>query len=154
MIDAKIDTCIGSDYVGRHAPPRPLAPLNGLQMAVTHGGFGQSERVSVDDALRAFTIGSAAAEDRTDLGVIRTGMLADFVGLSDDPAQISPDRIGSLQVRFTVVGGRIVYEASPTARRAPPPTIGQEGTAPPTVRPPPPSIGPAPEPRNGAAPKK
>ena len=126
LLDAGVTLCMGSDFVGRHAPARPLAPLSAIAAAVTHGGFGTQERISAEDALRAFTTGSAAAEARTDKGAIRTGALGDLVGLTGDPLTAAPDAVAQLDVRFTVVGGRVVY-----ARRAPPP-----------VRPPPSSIGP------------
>lgn len=120
LLDAGVQLCIGSDWVGRHVPARPLAPLHGLMMAVTHGGFGESEQLTVDEALRAFTIGSARGEGRTDLGVIRTGALADLVGLSGDPRRVPPDEIEKIAIRFTVVGGRIVY------RHGPPPLLRAE----------------------------
>jgi predicted amidohydrolase YtcJ len=144
---AGVRTCIGSDWVGRHQPARPLAPLSGLQMAVTHGGFGTEERVSPEEAIEAFTRGSAAAEGRADKGAIQVGMLADLVGLSADPTVVPPEQIGKLEVRFTVVGGRVVYEHRPAvATRPPPPSIGPAGTTPPPVRPPPSTIGPMPRP--------
>jgi predicted amidohydrolase YtcJ len=138
---AGVTTCIGSDWVGRHSPSRPLQPLNGLQMAVTHAGYGKDERLGVEEALRAFTVGSALAEGRNDKGAIKVGMLGDLVGLSGDPAAVPPETISALEVRFTVVGGRLVYEH----KRPPVSSIGP--TEP--KRPPPSTIGPPPQPPRG-----
>lgn len=113
LLDSGVQLCIGSDYVGRHEPERPLAPLYGLMMAVTHGGYGEGQQISVEEALRAFTVGSALAEGRTDLGVIRVGALGDVVGLSGDPRRVAPDELDKLKVRFTISGGRVVYEHGP-----------------------------------------
>lgn len=141
-----VATCIGSDWVGRHTPARPISPLFGLQEAVTHGGYGMKERVSADDALRAYTLGSAHAEGREDKGAIRVGALGDLVGLAGDPTAVAPEAIADLEVRFTVVGGRVVFERRPPViARTPQSTIGppKPSTG---VRPPPSTIGPVPAP--------
>ncbi len=148
LLDAGVTVAIGSDYVGRHEPARPLAPLFGIQMAVTHGGYGDQERVSVEEALRAFSVGSAAAERSAELGVIQAGAIADLVGLSADPTTAPEASIAGLEVRFTIVGGRVVYERKAAARSyATPSTIGPADAPPTVVRPPPATIGPAPTPK-------
>ena len=102
--------CIGTDWLGRHTPRRPLAPLESLELAVTHGGFGTAERISAADALAAYTRGSAAAEGQAeDKGAIVPGMFADLVVLSGDPTQVAPDKIDELEVLLTIAGGRVVY---------------------------------------------
>lgn len=107
---AGVRTCIGTDWVGRHTPPRSLSPLESMQLAVTHGGFGTVERIDSAQALEAYTIGSAAAEGMLDKkGTLAPGMLADLVVLSADPTAVAPDKIGEIEVLMTMVGGRIVY---------------------------------------------
>jgi predicted amidohydrolase YtcJ len=141
---AGVRTCIGTDWLGRHTPPRSLAPLESLQLAVTHGGFGSAERIDSAQALEAYTVGSAAAEGMADRkGTLGPGMLADLVVLSADPTAVAPDKIAEIEVLMTIVGGRVVYRRGGFAA-APPSTIG-------APRPPqPPSIGvprPPPPPR-------
>jgi predicted amidohydrolase YtcJ len=140
--DAGVRTCIGTDWVGHHLPPRPLAPLESLQLAATHGGFGKKERVSAAEALEAYTVGSATAEGReNDKGVLAPGRLADLVVLSDDPTAVPVEQIAQLEVLLTMVGGQVAFHrpgfAEPIARRAPPSTIGPAPTRhPATIGPP------------------
>ena len=145
LLKAGVSLCMGSDWVGVHKPARPLAPLFGLQMAVTHGGYGVEEQISVDDALVAFTRGSALGEGRTDLGQIRVGALADAVGLSADPHEVPPDQLSALEVRFTIMDGKVVYQRRQPGLGAPlPPSIGPAGSPEPHApNRPPPTIGPA-----------
>ncbi len=142
LLDAGVTVGIGSDYVGRHEPARPLSPLFGVMMAVTHGGFGAEQRVTVDEALRAFTIGSAAAESRTDLGALKVGAAADLVGLAADPTTAPAEEIAAIAVRFTMVAGRVVFERKPT--QTTPPSIGPATGPGAGTKPPLPTIGPAP----------
>jgi predicted amidohydrolase YtcJ len=134
---AGVRTCIGTDWLGTHRPPRSLSPLESMQLAVTHGGFGTSERIDSAQALEAYTIGSAAAEGMEGKkGTLAPGMLADLVALSADPSAVAPDKIGEIEVLMTMVGGRVVYRRGGFA--APPPSsIGAPRP------PPPPTIGPA-----------
>jgi predicted amidohydrolase YtcJ len=144
---AGVRTCIGTDWVGRHVPRRTLSPLESIELAVTHGGYGTAERIDSAQALEAYTVGSAAAEGMQDKkGTLAPGMFADLVVLSADPTAVAPDRIGAIDVLLTMVGGRIVYRRGGFA--APPPaSIGApRPPAPPTIGPPraaPPTFGPA-----------
>ena len=113
LIDAGVTTCIGTDFVGKHTPERSFAPLTSLELAVTHGGYGTAQRITPEEALRAYTVGSARAEGRTDLGVIRVGALGDLTGLSADPTRVPADDIDKITIRYTIVGGRVVYENRP-----------------------------------------
>jgi predicted amidohydrolase YtcJ len=140
LLDAGVHLCIGTDWVGRHLPARSLSPLDGIQQAVTHGGFGDKERITALEALTAYTAGSAAAEGRDDKGVLAAGKLADLAVLSEDPTAVAPEHIGALEVLLTMVGGRVVYHQAGYAepnRRPPPATIGPVPTRrPPTIGPP------------------
>ncbi|HEY2743123.1 MAG TPA: amidohydrolase family protein [Polyangia bacterium] len=140
---AGVRTCIGTDWLGRHVPPRTLSPLESMQLAVTHGGFGTVERIDSAQALEAYTVGSAAGEGmEAEKGTLAPGMLADLVVLSADPTAVAPNEIGSIEVLLTMVGGRVVYRrggfgAPPPSsigapRPAPPPTIGPVRPAPPS----------------------
>jgi predicted amidohydrolase YtcJ len=113
LLDAKARLAFGSDWT-----VAPLSPLEGIYAAVTRrtiddktpGGWVPSQKVTVEEALRAYTAGGAYAgfqEDR--LGTLEPGKLADFVVLSADLFKIDPVAIRSVQVLRTVVGGRESY---------------------------------------------
>jgi predicted amidohydrolase YtcJ len=68
------------------------------------------ERIKVEDAVRAYTKGSAyaaRAEDR--VGTLESGKLADLAVLSQDIFSVSPEVIGKTRVTMTMVGGKVVY---------------------------------------------
>jgi predicted amidohydrolase YtcJ len=84
-------------------------PLAGIHAAVNAG----SESISVFDAVRAYTVGSAYAQfQEKEKGTIELGKLADFVILSDDIFAIDPHAIRNSRVLATLVGGRVVYLTS------------------------------------------
>jgi hypothetical protein len=74
------------------------------------------------------------------------------VGLAADPLTTPPANLAALDVRFTIVAGRVVYEQGRVT--TPPSTIGPESGPGSTTRPPPPTIGPAPAPKEPSSPKK
>jgi predicted amidohydrolase YtcJ len=86
----------------------PMGPLYGIQQTVT--APEPAQRLSVTDALRAYTGGAAYAgfdEDR--MGTVERGKCADFVVLEDSPWEVSADEIADINVATTVVGGEVVY---------------------------------------------
>lgn len=105
----------GSDW-----PVVPIDPFGSLHVAVNRqtrtgeppGGWVASERLKIDDAVAAWTSGSAYAE-HSDLakGRLRDGMLADIAVLDRDLAATPDAELGDLKVVATVVGGRVVFEA-------------------------------------------
>ena len=114
LLDAKARLAFGSDWFV--APP---IPLEGLYAAVTRrtlddrrpGGWVPEQKISVEEALRAYTSGSAyAAFDEHDRGILRLGMLADFVVLDRDLTKIAVETIRDVQVMRTVVGGKTVFQ--------------------------------------------
>jgi predicted amidohydrolase YtcJ len=92
----------------------PFVCMRDLVLRTTASGqdFARHERVTVDEAVRAYTYGSAYAVNREhELGRLREGFLADFVVLSDDIFSIDPARIGDLRADATIIGGQQVYGA-------------------------------------------
>jgi predicted amidohydrolase YtcJ len=94
------------------------APLLGVHDMVnrrTAAGapFNPGEAITAEEALRAYTAGSAYASraERTK-GMIAPGLLADLAVLSDDPAAVSPAAIGGITVLATLVDGQCRYEAA------------------------------------------
>ena len=103
----------GSDW-----PVAPLNPLLGIYAATTRQtidganplGWQPQEKVSVEQALRAYTSTNAyAAFDENNTGRLAVGMQADFVVLDEDLRTIDPTKISSVQVLKTVLGGNQVY---------------------------------------------
>ncbi len=93
-------------------PIEPISPLLGIYAAVNRKVSPQ-ERISVEEALRIYTVNAAYASFEEKLkGSIEAGKLADLVVLSDDLRKIEPNRIKDVKVEMTIVGGKIVYAAS------------------------------------------
>ena len=76
------------------------------------GVIGPQHRISVGEALHAYTVGSAQVlgQERF-LGSLAPGKAADFICLDRDPLASSPDDVRTMAVKRTVVGGRAVYQA-------------------------------------------
>ena len=113
--DAGAILAFGSDWT-----VAPLDPVSGIYAAVTRatsdgknpGGWIPEEKISVADAVRAYTTGGAYAEfAEKEKGTIEAGKLADLVVLDKDLFALAPDRLRDARVIMTVVGGKVVYEA-------------------------------------------
>lgn len=73
---------------------------------------GREQAIAVDDALHAYTRGSAAALAVDDLvGTLTPGKRADLVVLSSDPTAADPERVDELSVLRTYVGGELAHDA-------------------------------------------
>jgi predicted amidohydrolase YtcJ len=95
---------------GSDCPMEPLSPLQGIQAAVTREFFPE-ERITVDEALRMYTVNAAyASSEETVKGSIEEGKLADLTVLSGDPRTVPPSKIGDIKVSMTIVGGKVVYQ--------------------------------------------
>ena len=106
----------GSDW-----PVVTLSPWYGVQNAVTRqtlegkpeGGWIPGERVTLDQAIEAYTLGAAFSGHREKSeGSLETGKLADLIVLDQDLFKIAPSEIHKTQVLLTIVGGKVVYQAS------------------------------------------
>ncbi|UCE29078.1 MAG: amidohydrolase [Candidatus Bathyarchaeota archaeon] len=94
---------------GSDCPIEPIDPLLGIWAAVARKVCPE-ERITVDDALRLYTTNAAYASFEESIkGSIEVGKLADFIVLSHDPYEISPDKIRDTKVEMTVIGGRAVF---------------------------------------------
>lgn len=90
----------------------PLVSMHDMVNRRTSSGdlLAPAERITAEQALRAYTLGSAYSVSREDdVGSISVGKLADFVALTDDLLSISPATIRDQQVTLTVVGGETLY---------------------------------------------
>lgn len=96
----------------------PLSPVWTIYAAVTRAtldgknpdGWIPEQKLTVPEAVEAYTMGSAYAEfQEKDKGSITAGKLADFVVLSDDIFHIPPSQIKNVKVEATYLGGKLVY---------------------------------------------
>jgi len=109
-----VTLAFGTDY-----PVEPVAPFRGLYVAVTRKSedgkleYFPEQRLTIDQAIAAYTTGSAYAEfTEKDKGILAPGKLADFVVLDRDLTAIPAEQILGTRVLRTVVGGKTVYESN------------------------------------------
>jgi predicted amidohydrolase YtcJ len=105
----------GSDW-----PVEPLDPMRGLYSAVTRknieddfpeGGWFPEQKLTMAEAVRLFTAGSAYASFEEDLkGILEPGKLADMVVLSKDLFTIPAREILETRCVTTILGGRVVFQ--------------------------------------------
>ena len=95
---------------GSDASMTDFNPLLGIY-AATSDDLTDTQAISVEEAVRAYTYGSAYAEFQENVkGSLEAGKLADFVLLSEDIFAIKPENIRGVKVLLTVVDGKIVFE--------------------------------------------
>lgn len=113
LLDAGIAVAGSSDR-----PVAPGSPLRGMQSMVQRLSasgtvHGPDERVSPAEALAAYTVGAArAARAEEHRGVLTARQAADLVLLGDDPVTVPEEKIGSIEVLGTIVGGHASYDAT------------------------------------------
>lgn len=116
LLDNGVKLAFGSDWT-----VAPLNPLLGLYAAVTRatldgknpGGWFPEQKITLPEAIEAYTMGSAYAEFReSEKGSLTTGKLADIVVLDSNLFAIPPEKIKDASVRFTITNGNIVYQAN------------------------------------------
>lgn len=96
----------------------PIGPLVGLYAAVTRKGesgkvYGPEEAVSMNDALRMYTrSGAFITREENIKGSLEPGKVADMVVLPEDLLTISPEKLLSMKVDMTIVGGKVLYDRS------------------------------------------
>jgi predicted amidohydrolase YtcJ len=105
---------LGSDF-----PVEEVNPFHGIYAAVTRqdqkawpaGGWQPSERLSLAEAIRGFTLDAAHAafEERT-RGTIEVGKLADLTIVEGDFMNMPAGELYKAKVRYTVVGGEVVFK--------------------------------------------
>ena len=97
----------------------PLNPMLGIYAAVTRAtldgknpnGWFPEQKLTVDESVRAYTMGSAYAEfQESEKGSITPGKLADMVLLNEDIFSIDPIKIRDVKVLKTIVGGKVIWD--------------------------------------------
>lgn len=97
------------------SPFTPIEPLVTIGMAVTRRSssgevLGPEQSISVEQALRAFTLGNAyVSSDEGIKGSLKEGKLGDVVVLEADPYQVKQEEIKDIPVVMTIVAGKIAY---------------------------------------------
>lgn len=115
LLDNGAVLAFGSDW-----PVEPLDPRRGLYSAVTRkniefdfpeGGWFPEQKLSLAEAIRYFTWGSAYASFEENLkGTLEPGKLADLTVFGRDIFSLDPKEILTAPIAYTIVGGKIVYE--------------------------------------------
>jgi predicted amidohydrolase YtcJ len=114
LVDVGARVAFGSDWA-----VAPATPIEGIYAAVTRrtldganpDGWVPAEKISVEQALHAYTTVAAYASFEEDLkGMLKPGLLADFVLIDRDLTAIPEDTLRDARVLATVVGGTVVYE--------------------------------------------
>jgi predicted amidohydrolase YtcJ len=116
LLDAGATLAFGSDWFV--APP---TPLEGIYAAVTRrtldeknpNGWVPEQKISVEQALRAYTAGAAYASfEESRKGVLSAGRLADLVMMDRNIFEIPPEEIRNGRILMTFVGGRKAFDRS------------------------------------------
>lgn len=112
VLEAGVNLAFSSD-----APVvKDFSPLMGIRNAVerkdnTGTCIAPCQCISIADALRAYTVNAAKANDDGDKkGTLVSGKLADFVILDKNPLETSPEQISGIRVTGTWTGGQKQFE--------------------------------------------
>ena len=109
----------GTDWPGTSASEYPINPMLGLYAALTRqtingkpdAGWFPNERISIEDAIRAYTYNTAYANFEEKIkGSIEVGKFADLTVLSKNLLKIPTKEILTTEVVYTLVNGKIVYQ--------------------------------------------
>ena len=105
---------------GSDAPVETPDPFAGIHAAVTRqdendmplGGWYPEERLTVEEAVRAYTEGAAYSMPYLPgvTGTLSEGTVADFVVVEQDIFTLDPREIKGIKPRATVIGGETVYD--------------------------------------------
>lgn len=96
---------------GTDWPVSPLNPMFNLYQLVTR--YYEEERLAMAEAIKYYTYGPAYASFEEDIkGTLEVGKLADVVVLSQDLFTVQSRDITKIEVLYTILGGKIVYEKS------------------------------------------
>jgi hypothetical protein len=115
FLDRGVHLAFGTDW-----NVAPLNPMLTLYAATTRAtldgkhpdGWIPEQKISLEEALTAYTTGSAYAEfQENEKGKLTRGMLADLVVLNEDIFAIPLEQLRDVKVGLTMTGGKVVYEA-------------------------------------------
>lgn len=105
IIDAGVILASGSD-----CPIEDPSPLLGLHALINRNGLVIEECISVEEALKTYTLNAAYAAFEEDVkGSIEVGKLADLVILNKNPMEIPKEEIKEIKVLETIIRGKTVF---------------------------------------------
>jgi len=114
FVKAGVKIAFGTDWT-----VEPLNPMLGLYAAVTrefpaggpNGGWFPDEKISLEQAIEFYTLGSAYAEFQDDVkGSIKVGKLADLVVLDKNLFELEPKELLNTKIDLTILGGKVVFK--------------------------------------------
>ena len=114
LLEAGATLAFGTDWT-----VAPLNPMISIYAAVTRrtlddknpDGWVPEQKISVEEAVHAYTVGSAYAEFAEKVkGTVTSGKLADIVILDKNIFEIDPVQIQNAKVVLTIMDGRVVCE--------------------------------------------
>lgn len=115
LLDSGDILAFGSDWT-----VASLDPLTGIKAAVTRetldgghpGGWIPGEKITLQEAIYGYTMGSAYAESsEREKGSITPGKLADLIVMDRSLFDLRPVELDQAKVRITMLGGKVVFEA-------------------------------------------
>jgi len=106
ILDAGVTLISGSD-----CPVEDPNVIMGLHALVHRNDFIPEQRISIEEALKTYTINAAyGAFEENIKGSIEIGKLADFVIVNRNPLEVPNDEIRNIQVMETIIRGKTVYK--------------------------------------------
>jgi len=106
IIDKNVLLISGSD-----CPIEDPSPIQGIHALVNRNGFVTEQCISVEEALKTYTINAAYASYQDHIkGSIKEGKLADLVILDKNPLTIHKDQIKKIKVLETIIRGTTAYK--------------------------------------------
>ena len=110
MLDAGIVLGGSSDCPVISQDPRPGLRNAVLRQSPSGVGLNRKQAITVDEMIRAFTIGSAhMVHNEKSAGTLEPGKLADLTVFEQDPRRIPVEEIVDLPITMTVIGGKVAY---------------------------------------------
>ncbi len=101
LLDEGVRVPFGSDGM-------PFHPLYGIWSAVNHPV--RESRITLEEAVKGFTLDAAYSSFEEDLkGSVEVGKIADLAILEQDLTEIPSTEIKDVEVKMTIVGGKILY---------------------------------------------
>ena len=122
LADLGVKLTFGSDFPATGAGALGMSPMFNIEIGHTRQEPGspdtavqprESERLDIDTLIRGYTINAAYQLHMEDeIGSLEVGKKADVIVLSDNPFETDAYEIAKINVELTMLGGKVVYQAS------------------------------------------
>lgn len=100
---------------GSDTPIDTINPWQGVYSAVTRKAkdgiaYNESEAISLFEAIQLYTVSSAASFGQNHRrGLLKEGYIADFILFEEDPFQLNPNDLLTLECHETICRGKVVF---------------------------------------------